>query len=143
MKIECLTLTGALTANTYKTPKGNEYFFQRNVPTDVPDKEDAEFFLNAGKGEYFKQVSGVKGAVKKVKEEVKELIEPAKEKKIEDYTKTDFMELNKKEQSELIKKLAGTDQRVPSKEEDRVKLLLKLAGKEEEEEELEKEEGED
>jgi len=143
-KIECLTLNNALSANTYKTPKGNEYLFQNGVPTEIKDKEDANFFLNAGKGKLFADkgtISKVKEAVDKVingkKEVPKEIeVEPGKKKPnpAYDWDYESLKDLNKNEQVSLIRDLAGGGQTVPALEDGRIKFILKVLNQEDKKE---------
>ena len=75
-KIKCNTLTEAMNAQKYKTPKGNEYTFHKGIFTDIKDPEDALFFLNVGKEPLFEADSAVakikkmlQAAIKKLKKE--------------------------------------------------------------------------
>ena len=118
MKIVCKTLNNMLPTNTYRTPKGNSYVFELGVPTEVKDREDAEYFLNAGNGGLFVKY----GVTEKVKETVAKVTRKPK------YTEEELFKMNRKEQVELIRKLGGSNMRIPRREADRVKLILKLLG---------------
>jgi len=41
-KFKCKTLN--LSANRYETPKGNHYWFPKDIAVEVTDKDDIEFF---------------------------------------------------------------------------------------------------
>ena len=75
-KILCKTLSGALSSQTYTTPKGNVYEFHRGVHTEVKDAEDALHFLKAGNGELFETTNPIKEAIKKLSAKIKEKIDP-------------------------------------------------------------------
>lgn len=133
-KVRCKTLEGGLiSSNRYKTPKGNEYLFDKAAPTRIDDKEDIDYFLRCGNGELFEVVEPVKEAVKetveKVKEKVKEKITGEKAEKksgVDKHTYTDLKDMTKAEQIALIQKLAGSNTRYSRKEEDRIQQILKL-----------------
>ena len=133
-KIICTTLTPSLSANRYKAPSGKEYIFNISSPTEISDAKDVEFFLNAGKGQLFKEV----GVISKAKEKIAEAvgIKEKEEKFIKldgndvpnikyKWTEKELMDLNKDQQTFMIRKLAG-GQIVPKKEADRVKLIIEL-----------------
>lgn len=110
VKFICTTLTDTVDTQTYKTPKGNEYTFFINAPTEVKDKEDIKFFKSVAGGTVFKEV----GIVEKVKEAVKKDL------------RKEYYALNKEEQVALIKKALGKKAKIPRLEKDRVELLLEL-----------------
>ena len=129
VKVICLGLEGGvLLSNQYTTPKGNTYVFDKGIPTEVKDKEDLEYFLKCGNGKLFKAVG--------IKEKIKEKITPkeAPASHLEDgslnpdynWTEEELFKLNKKEQTELLKKLGAG--RIPRTEKERVKMILKLKG---------------
>jgi len=120
-KIICNTL-GVLDSNTYVTPKGNKYMFMKGSPTDVPDKEDEEFFIKFGNGGFVKLdiKEKTKNIVEKVTEKVKEVIETKKK-----MTKEEFLAMKKSEQIDMIKKLSP-ETPIPKFEKERVELLLRL-----------------
>jgi len=111
-KFICENLGWNLQSNRYSTPKGNEYMFHLNSPTDVPDPEDAEFFR---KVPGFKEVGLI--------EKIKETISPKPEKKLTDLTESDIKAMNRNEQVEIIRKLNPTA-RIPGMEKERIKLIL-------------------
>lgn len=132
-KIICKTLDGSLLqSNQYATPKGNIYVFMKGIPTDVKDKDDIEFFLKAGNGELFERIDSVKKAIKKVKK----IVENEKPAKFLDedektpnpnypWTDKELKKLNKRQQIELIKRIAGSNTRIPHYEKDRIALIKK------------------
>ena len=137
-KIECLTLTPGLSANNYRTPKGNSYLFQMGTATEISDKEDAEYFLNAGAGKLFREKGIIEDTANKIKDAVegnKEPqfieVEPGKEKPNTkfDWNENNLKPLNAKQQESLIKDLAGGGTLIPKLEKDKIKLILKLLGK--------------
>jgi len=92
-KIRCMTLDGGyLSSNTYKAPSGIRYMFNKGMGTEMKTREDAEFFLNAGKGGLFKKVTltgklidTLKAALSDVAKEMPQMMkkkeEPAEEEK--------------------------------------------------------------
>jgi hypothetical protein len=115
--IKCLTLTQTIPANEYKTMKGNKYFFQINQYTRVDDKEDIEYFRNAGKGLLFE----VKGVVGKLIEK----IIPPKKQEIKKYTEKELYAMEKPEQEKIIYAY-DKNQKMPINEKGRVALILNL-----------------
>lgn len=102
---------------------GNAYHFDRGVGTEVKDKKDIEFFRRGG----FHIVSAKKAVVSKVvgKDAVKEEIAKARP---EAKTEKEIYALNRDAQKNLIRKLGGSNTRIPPLEKDRVALILKLQG---------------
>ncbi len=133
-KVRCKSLDGGLiSSNRYKTPKGNEYLFEKAAPTRIDDKEDIDYFLRCGNGELFETVEPIKEAVKetveKVKEKVKEKVTGEKAEKkagIDKHSYTAIKDMNKREQIALIQKLAGSNTRYSRREEERIQQILKL-----------------
>ncbi len=144
-KIRCRTLEGGLiSSNRYKTPKGNEYLFEKAAPTEISDKEDIAYFLKCGNGELFESVGAVKDAVKETVEKVKEAAEKVKEKVkekvtgekteekteekpgVKKHTYTQLKDKTKREQTELLQRLGGSNTRIPRLEEERIKAIMKL-----------------
>ncbi len=135
-KIKCKTLDGGLIqSNTYKTPKGNSYLFEKSAPTEIKDKEDIEYFLKCGNGDYFESVGPVKDVVKKVTETVKEKVKEAvtgekkeveKKPTVDKHTYKELKAMNSPEQKDLIMRLGGSNLRIPRLEEDKIKLIQKL-----------------
>lgn len=140
-KIQCMTLTPALSANRYRGISGKQYTFQIGVGTEIKDKEDAEYFLKAGKGMLFKNVGTVAKVVDKVKDKAEEIITGKKKeipKMIEidkgkfkpnyeySWDEKELKALNADEQKSLIKDLAGGGTTIPKLEKDKINLILKL-----------------
>lgn len=111
----------------YHTPKGNKYMFYSNQGTEVPDKDDAKFFLENKTGLFVKEGNKKVGsdgapAVKKKKDQ--EIIESEK---VTIYTESELFDLDKDEQVALIKKLTGDEKaKIPRYERGRVDLILKI-----------------
>lgn len=103
---------------------GNVYEFDRGVGTEVNNKEDIEFFKKGG----FYIVGLKKAVVAKIKGEdaVKKVVEEVKPKQ---KTEKEIYALNKAAQAILIRKLGGSNHRIPTFEKERVALILKLQGK--------------
>ena len=116
-KIICVALYGSLiTSNQYTNTKtGNTYLFQRGIPTDVPNKEDEEYFLRT---DAFEKVG--------VKEKVKGKLTGKKPTTAKKHTQEELFALNRRAQVELIRKLGGSNARIPKFEKDRVIMILKL-----------------
>jgi hypothetical protein len=126
-KLKCLDLeSGLLQSNQYATPKGNTYLFHKGGFTEVKDSDDAKFFLGVRKGTAFEDVGVVKEAKKKVTKKVKEVITGKKDPEKKIYTEKELFKLTKKEQTKLIKELAGKSHAIPQYEKNRVALIMKL-----------------
>ncbi|MBI4137107.1 hypothetical protein HY469_03530 [Candidatus Roizmanbacteria bacterium] len=135
VKIECLNLrSGAISSNDYETRKGKSYHFDKGIGTEITDPDDIEFFLNAGGGKSFARtdlIGKAKEIVDKVVDKIVEAATGEKEESISEQIKYTYEELklmNRKGQAELIRKLGGSSMLIPSREENRIQLILKLQG---------------
>lgn len=117
-KFICKTLNYHLLSNVYTTPNGNQYLFQLNVPTEVKDPEDIEFFR---KVPGFEEIGIV--------EKIKSALSTKSEKKLSELTREDIKAMNRNAQVELIKKLKP-DAKIPANEKGRIELIMSLLPKE-------------
>ena len=77
VRIRCMTLEGGfVTSNSYKCPSGRRYQFHKGTATLIDNREDADYFLNCGKGTLFKKVTKTGEIIEELK---KALSEVAKE----------------------------------------------------------------
>lgn len=125
-KVICSTVVdGPLFDASYKAPSGKVYEFRRSAPTEV-DASDVDFFTRSNGGNIFKVVS----LADKVKEVVSDVVDKVKvvvEGESHVQTAVELKKLNKGEQTDLLRKLDFKGA-IPSKEEDRVSLILQLQG---------------
>lgn len=125
-KIKCITL-GLVDCNTERTPKGNAYLFMRGTFTEIPDKDDIEFFLDKRHNGAFV----AKDLVKEIKVKVKDKIDKVKEKvtgekkKPEIYTREGLFALSKDIQVKIIQDY-DSESKIPRYEKGRVDLILKF-----------------
>jgi len=147
---------GLSSVNYKNPHTGNEYTFFKSGYTDFFNAEDALHFLNCGMGKMFEAETATDKLKKALKSLVSKKKDPEAEKAPEEVipedddmtsedtkdpealgeekkqiaqevkSKTDVMNLSKKEQTDLIKEIQGNNSKIPTKEADRVKLLLKL-----------------
>ena len=140
VKIRCMTLDGGfLSSNSYKGISGERYHFHRKTGTPIPNREDAEYFLNSG-GNVFKKVNeggklveDTKKALEEVAKEFpptkkEEQIELEEKDEVEKYTYNEIKAENKLWQVAKIRELGGEDAKIPGLESGRIKLILKLLG---------------
>ena len=122
-------LSPGLQANTYKTTKGNEYLFELALPTRVDDPDDIKYFLH--QDDVYEEVKPLKEKAKKTIEKLKDTF--TSEKKQKEKEKADYeseykvlKDLTKKEQSKLIRDLAGHNSMIPQYEDKRIKMIMRL-----------------
>ncbi len=122
-------ITPGLQANKYKTAKGNEYLFELSMPTKVDDPDDVKYFLD--QSDVYEEVKPLKEKAKKTIETLKDKFTSEKKKKEKE--KADYeaeykilKDLTKKEQSKLIRDLAGHNSLIPHYEDKRIKLIMGL-----------------
>ena len=152
-KIICRTLEGGfIQSNSYQGPSGQSYNFHRHTPTVINNKEDADYFLNCGKGTLFKKITKTGEIIEDLKEALAEVAKdfhfdkkeekpkeipkeeapkeeaPKEESKPTEklFTAEELEAMNKKEQIEHIKRLGGADRPIPGLEKERIYLILKL-----------------
>lgn len=131
MKLWCINIVnGNLQTNTYKAPSGTSYQFNKFSPTDVPKKEDAEFFLKASKGKSFVKHSDFKKppepAVGTKGREPPKTAQSGRATPYKIHSHKELKDMNKAEQVRLIKKYAGVDASIPRYEYQRIKLIQEL-----------------
>ena len=119
--VRCNTF-GSLDSYRYRGPSGTTYIFEKAAPTEIRKEEDLKHFLNSGDGQSFTRMDTLKETAKKV---VDKLTGESEKKKL---TYDQLKAMNAKDQTALIKKMAGSYRSVPRLEEDKIKLILKIQG---------------